>query len=95
MFEEPYAGLRNSLRLPEHYTTDPQAEVMAFGNISPEYFTSVALYAASRRADVEAQIHEHLPSLPILKGSDWFSCRNDHRFWKGRRISELHSPAQL
>jgi hypothetical protein len=95
MFEEPYAGLRNSLGLPEHYTTDPQAEVMAFGNISPEYFTSVALYAASRRADVEAQIHEHLPSLPILKGSDWFSCRNDHRFWKGRRISELHSPAQL
>ncbi len=95
MFAEPYSGLRNSLGLPEHYTTDPQAEVLAFDTIGPKNFTSVALYAATRRADVEAQVHEALPSLSILKGSGWFDCRNDHGFWKGRRISELHSPAQL
>jgi hypothetical protein len=95
MFAEPYAGLRSSLGLPEHYTTDPQAEVLAFGNIGPEYFTSVELYAASRRADVETRIHERLPSLRILKSSSWFNCRNDHEFWKGRRIWQPLASSQL
>jgi hypothetical protein len=91
MFAEPCAGLRNELGLLVHYTTDPQAEVLAFGNIGAEYFTGVALYGADRRTALEDRISDISPSLPILNHRDWFDARHDYKFWKECRIGQLNS----
>ena len=91
MFAEPSVGLRNRLGLPGCYTTDPQAEVLAFGKIGPEYFTGIALHSAANRNEVETRIRTLQPSMPIRNRSGWFDGRHDREFWKSLRITQLHT----
>jgi len=74
---------RASLRLPSHFTTDPQAEVLLFGTVPPESIFSVAFETSADRRAWET-------SEPAL-ASSWgkqvtvdtalFRPRADHRAW--------------
>jgi hypothetical protein len=89
MFSEPHSGLRSRLQLPSHYTTDPQAEVLAFGAIPSEYIKGVSILPRIPRAQQEAEITRINPKLPILNGTGWFDCRHDQAFWKGTRVTRI------
>jgi hypothetical protein len=91
MFAEPNSGLRSELHLPTHYTTDPQAEVLAFSTIPPEYINGVSIMPRADRAQQEAERARINPRLPILKGTGWFDCRHDQAFWKGTRVTQLQA----
>ena len=78
MFED-YEGIRRqNLGIPDHFPTHPQAEVLVFDAISPEFITAVSFYDG----------HSQSKWLPRTSGvhSDvgtYFGPRQDYMHWQG------------
>lgn len=87
MFAEPLTGLRNLLKLPLDYSTDPQAEVLAFGRIDSKYITGVAVL----RPDLEIRqlLHDCSPPIQVKSPSPYFYQRHDHAYWVRRRWGDV------
>lgn len=80
MFSDEPAGLREERGLPLAWTTDPQAEVLVFGTISPQRFKTVVLF----RADAVAakSIQERQPNTHLIVGGPLFNARADYQYWQ-------------
>ena len=79
--DNPHMRLRNHLKLPEHYTTNPQAEVLV-NSVIPARFIKAA-YVENR--DIRAKIKEYGREEfegKIRVSGQYFGPRHDYHFWK-------------
>ena len=84
-------GIRGQLRIEEWYTTDPQAEVMSFSRISPQWINEIYVQKLTKEVNRE---FTHLRRQNLLKRDDsgnrvkvtedktFFGPRKDFQFWK-------------
>lgn len=69
---------RAELKIPDHYTTDPQAEVLCLEPISPTY--------------IRAIYHNHCPNIEdkvppewrwrVMPNEEFFGRRKDYKYWQ-------------
>lgn len=72
---------RQKLQIPEHYTTDPQAEVLVFDPISAKYIKEVHFYEeTARRQWLSRNRSTH--SQTFSSNRDYFDGRSDSASWK-------------
>lgn len=74
--------LRQRLRLPDFYTTNPQAEVLVFEPIEPEYITRI-ITLPGEEAHVRSFLLENLPAVGSLTARS-ISITADERLFRGR-----------
>lgn len=80
MYEDFPGVPRNTLGIPPQYPTNPQAEVLVFEHIAPEYIVGVAFNDAALRRQYAAMI---LPRpYEFLDAPRYFSARSDFQHWK-------------
>lgn len=80
MFADSPTGWRHDRGLPERATTDPQAELLAFGTIPPSMIRGVRILRPDRDA---AKVVGRLLSLSGLGvGGKLFEPRADWRYWQ-------------
>ena len=72
---------RQDLQIPEHYTTDPQAEVLVFDPISAKYIKEVHFYAETARKQWLSR-NSSTHSQTFSSNRDYFDGRRDSAFWK-------------
>lgn len=79
---------REQMGIPDHYPTNPQAEVFIRSAIKPQYIRSIKGETSAQVAEIkELLLHEAAQSPLLLKNKinynkDFFMPRVDHRFWK-------------
>jgi hypothetical protein len=90
MFADPAPGVRARNQLPDHFTTDPQAEVLVFAKVPTKYLRALALDSKSQEANKYA-MQALLRNLPVELISDtrWFGRRHDSAYWHRRRITQM------
>ena len=74
---------RSRLNLPCSFPTNPQAEVLVFGQIPAVYIRQVHL----RDYPTFSNCYDHVRSLStagVFYNSHYFSARKDHEVWSGR-----------
>jgi len=81
MFGERPEKRREELSIPLHFTTDPQAEVLVFGEIDPTYILAVDFRSEAERAAWQKQ-NGSRASAPLCVEKDWFSPRCDYMHWQ-------------
>lgn len=69
---------RQELDLLDHHTTDPQAEILVFDTIEPDYILGVA-FNDPRQRDRYKSIY---PTKQIKYIPNFFSPRHDYKYWK-------------
>lgn len=75
---------REIVNIPNHYTTNPQAEVLVMENIEPSLIIDVCV----EREDVilnhprRAQIKECSKNIKFYRKTSYFSPREDHKHWQ-------------
>ena len=84
-------GIRGQLSIEKWYTTDPQAEVMSFSRISPQWINEIYVQKLTKELNRE---FTHLRRQNLLKRDDsgnrikvtedktFFGPRKDFQFWK-------------
>ena len=72
---------RQNLQIPEHYTTDPQAEVLVFDPISAKYIKEVHFYEETARKQWLSRNRSTHPQT-FSSNRDYFYGRSDSAFWK-------------
>ena len=84
-------GIRGQLSIEKWYTTDPQAEVMSFSRISPQWINEIYVQKLTKEVNRE---FTHLRRQNLLKRDDsgnrikvtedktFFGPRKDFQFWK-------------
>ena len=84
-------GIRGQLRIEKWYTTDPQAEVMSFSRISPQWINEIYVQKLTKEVNRE---FTHLRRQNLLKRDNsgnrikvtedktFFGPRKDFQFWK-------------
>ena len=84
-------GIRGQLRIEDWYTTDPQAEVMSFSRISPQWINEIYVQKLTKEVNRE---FTHLGRQNLLKRDNsgnrikvtedktFFGPRKDFQFWK-------------
>ena len=72
---------RQNLQIPEHYTTDPQAEVLVFNPISAKYIKEVHFYEETARKQWLSRNRSTHPQT-FSSNRDYFYGRSDSAFWK-------------
>lgn len=79
MFEE-VDGIpsRKELGLPDDCPTNPQAEILVFGNIEPQYIVGAICYSKAR----ETELKEKYPNFEFLYHRSFYSARKDYEHWK-------------
>jgi hypothetical protein len=82
MFEEGQSGLRKDRVLADCYTTDPEAEVLAFDIIEPKLVQAVRLLRPDD--ELSARIIAFAPTLDMKVSQGFFTPRDDWRFWGER-----------
>ncbi len=80
MFASTVNGIsRNQTGIPSNYTTDPQAEVLVFGTIRPEFISGVVFENEKAMEHwkylIPKSVHTYVDSM-------LFSGRIDWRYWK-------------
>lgn len=79
LFEEiPGKPTRSDLAIPDAYPTNPQAEVLVFGNIETSYFIGVVTQAK----EIEILLKALYPDFCFLYSKAFFSPRIDYMHWK-------------
>ncbi|MHB1642827.1 MAG: DarT ssDNA thymidine ADP-ribosyltransferase family protein [Acidithiobacillus sp.] len=79
MFQEiPGKPPRNELGISDSCPTDPQAEVLVFGNIETKYIAGVI----TQSKQTEAALKERYPGFEFLYHRALFSARKDYEHWK-------------
>lgn len=73
---------RIDLGIPEKYSTDPQAEILIEGIISPEYFYSLSFENKGAIDKSNIDINNVSNKIKLEVGSALFKPRNDYDFWR-------------
>lgn len=76
---------RSSLNIPDHFTTNPQAEILVLDPIEPSYITDVIIDAKDRVKNygaILALAKEHNGSPQFLHGKPLFDARIDFAHWR-------------
>jgi hypothetical protein len=77
---------RVTLRIPDHYTTNPQAEVLALQEIEPKYIQDVLFNAKGKIQNIELVrqlVRNHKGMTQFLYGPPYFQPRSDYTHWRG------------
>jgi len=69
---------RPSLNIPDHYTTNPQAEVLLLDGAPIDNITGVYFQRSATHQQCSAQF----PDLPCHLKGGYFEGRNDYVHWK-------------
>jgi len=77
LFGDYGAKQRASLNIPDHYTTNPQAEVLCIENIEPAYITDVHLLDPG----LYNKYNQLYPGGHVTYGSNYFKYRSDYGYW--------------
>lgn len=77
MFGENYNN-RQELKIPEHYTTDPQAEVIFLENIEKNHLIGFAV----DNQNLYKKLTSYFPNENFKLKSELFSWRRDFSHWK-------------
>jgi hypothetical protein len=79
LFDElPGKPPRNELGISESCPTDPQAEVLVFGDIEPKYIVGVV----TKSKQTETALKAKYPNFEFLYHRALFSARKDYQHWK-------------
>lgn len=78
-FDEP-KGLRSERGLKAHWTTDPQAEILAFGRIPASRIAAVALMR--QNPQLEQTLRSLQPHLRVGTAPELFEKRDDYKHWQ-------------
>jgi len=76
---------RQTLRIPNDYTTDPQAEVLVLEPVEPKYFIDVILDEKTRINDYQVLmqlIEPYRKQIRFHHNTFYFYPRNDYAHWK-------------
>ena len=73
---------RRDLRLPDHYPTNPQAEVLAFETIPAKYIKQVVFFASSQAKQWLSENGQMYPINKYSLNESMFKCRMDFASWK-------------
>lgn len=76
MFYERQDITREELRLPDYYTTDPQAEILVCNNISPNLIQSISV-----ENDTDLDLINK-KSININANKKYFGPRFDYEWWR-------------
>jgi hypothetical protein len=83
--EEMFADIgdvqRSQLKIPDWFTTNPQAEVLVFERIYPRYIQKVYFYDYQSMNNWFRANPNVDPNLLAVE-RDYFSARSDYRFWQ-------------
>ncbi len=83
-FNELFSDLatkREYLKIPENYTTDPQAEIVVLENIGKEFIRG---YAVSKKSD-SVVLSSKFPEIKFSVVENFFSYRKDYEYWKSKK----------
>ena len=87
MFAEDYCDSirkiqirRQNLQIPDNYTTDPQAEILVFDQISTKYIKEVHFHSEIAREECFFNKQE-VYSQTFCSSEEYFQPRHDWRFW--------------
>lgn len=69
---------RTKTRIPAHYPTNPQAEVLAFGEISSSYIQEI--YFNDKQ--LWAAVIQKIPHIKCTYEARYFEPRSDWKYWK-------------
>ncbi len=83
MFYDEPVGLRADRGLASYWTTDPQAEILAFETIPVGLITSVTLLRQDSIAIMT--VAKWAPGLKCVIGGGMFSPRLDYPYWQSHR----------
>lgn len=86
MFSELYKGInRTELCIPPNYTTHPQAEVLCFDRIEPEYIKCIT-FENQTHFDRNYKKYNYSPELfdksMYILNSIHYNARSDYQYWK-------------
>ncbi|WP_339098227.1 DarT ssDNA thymidine ADP-ribosyltransferase family protein (plasmid) [Deinococcus sp. VB343] len=84
MFDCPDPDLRHALDLQDYETTDPQAEVLVFETIPPEYIAAVCVNKREDFSDVRGLRAAQERQIPVVFCDALFRPRHDYRHWLKR-----------
>ena len=84
MFSDYGNVSRQSLNIPNNYPTHPQAEVLVFDAISPEYIQSVHFYDL-RTLEQWRSSHQTIYSQKLNYNQQYFVPRVDWAIWKSAK----------
>lgn len=76
---------RSDLKIPDFYTTNPQAEVMVLNGIEVDYIESINIDEASKVNNLDQFIEDNKPFRrlkPYYHNPSLFTYRTDFRFWQ-------------
>jgi len=76
---------RSTLGIPDHYTTNPQAEILVLDRIEPRDIVDVIIDAKERVKNLEALsalAREHNGDARFLHEKSLFDGRADYSFWR-------------
>ena len=79
MFNDFGEKVRPSLKIPDHYPTNPQAEVLVFDPIEPAYIFAVALQQSEPLATYSQKYGN---AYRFVHGPSFFLPRTDYAAWK-------------
>lgn len=69
---------RADLNLPDHCPTNPQAEILVFGTIEPQYIIGAVTQSSAREHELEIKY----PKFEFRYHTALFSARLDYAHWK-------------
>jgi hypothetical protein len=80
MFDDYNGIARSTLGIPDHYPTYPQAEVLVFEKIEPEYIVGATFEKYANFKQFQGKKYQH--DFEILYERDYYWPRCDHKHWK-------------
>jgi TPR repeat protein len=80
--------LRDELSIPDHFSTNPQAEVLCFSEIPLKYIDKVICKTYSEEQSLDGDSQE----LTVSQNRDYFGPRADYEIWKVIRRAEAGEP---
>jgi len=78
---------RQTLGLPDHYPTNPQAEVLVFDSIPVKYIQAVHLEQSS--AELFTSLKKVNPTIELVHNTRYFAPRSDYPFWRSQRFDDF------
>ena len=70
--------VRSDLKIPDYYTTNPQAEVLVFNDIPNKYILGIVYYSIEDKRRYEEKFHQHTHMLK----QNLFKGRFDYKHWQ-------------
>lgn len=87
---KPFKVKRQSLNIPPFYTTNPQAEVLVFGKVSPRMISKICFLTPRDQGWAQTNCQPP-PHVKLEVESSMFSYRSDYADWKGKPTERADS----